>query len=188
VTILKEGAMMKRAQGTRELLVAVGVVAVMAVSASVGTAPASGQGSHDIELCKKLESRGHVYGSELVTSQCVSRFTTADPYVAIIVHLRNFTDSMDVGVELLDPAQTSVWSATYPIRVQAGYGYSDYWIWRVLPIAADEAALAAENPQLAAARLRIEGRPAKERLGEWTVRMRINNGWPLTRKFTLAAP
>ncbi|MDR7419108.1 MAG: hypothetical protein QN178_09370 [Armatimonadota bacterium] len=166
--------------------VAISLVVIVAVI-SFGVSQALGQGSHDIEICKKVESRGHVYGSELVARQCVNRLTTADAYVAIIFHLKNFTDSMTVGVEVLDPDQAAVWSATYPIRVEAGRGYSSYWIWRVLPIAADEAALAAENPQLAAARLRIEGRPVKERLGEWTVRMRINNGWPLTRKFTLAA-
>jgi hypothetical protein len=36
--------------------------------------------------------------------------------------------------------------------------------------------------------VQMSGRPARERLGEWSGRVRINNGPPLARKFTLKAP
>jgi hypothetical protein len=92
---------------------------------------------------------------------------------------------MTVALELHDPEQALVWRAGEAIQVRAGYYYPVYTLWTVLPVAADEAALAAEHPRLASQRIRIEGRPARERLGEWTLGLRMNNGPPLTRKFTL---
>lgn len=166
-----------------------GALTILIVGLVVTTTPQvlNGQSTVAIETCKKVESRPSVYGSELVLRECGTRFTTADAYIGIVVHLRQFSESKTVAVDLLDPHQTSVWKQTFSIQVDPGRGYSDYWVWAILPIDAHDGMLAAENPALVRARIRVINPLARNRLGDWTVMARVDGGWPISRKFTLVA-
>jgi hypothetical protein len=162
----------------------IALVVIGAMAAGI-PAPAAGQSSYGMEFCKRIEPRA---GVGLITRQCGTTFTAADSYIGIVVHLYEVTESVSVAVELQDPGQAVVWRRSEAIQVRPGYYYPTYWVWTVLPIAADETALATESPRLAAERIRLEGTPARERLGDWTLNLRLNNGRPATKRFTLRGP
>jgi hypothetical protein len=116
-----------------------------------------------------------------------NKFTTADRYVGIIVRLGQFDEDLDLAVELLDPDQTSVWTYARTFQVPPGRYYPDFWMYRVLPVTADESALASENLNFPSAMIRVDGKPVKERIGDWTLRIRVRRNPPVAFKFTLQA-
>lgn len=172
-----------------------GIVAgVIAILAAAVLPPEAGTAQTTIELrtCKKLEFRLHGGGSELVSSQCGNQFTTRDAYAGLVIQLRNIRDQVRLDVELQDPDQASVWSRQTQINPPAlatDSFYEVFWMYAILPIAADPTALAREDVRLAFSVIRIQGgKPVSERLGEWTLRVRQDRGAPITLKFTLQQP
>jgi hypothetical protein len=169
------------------VLAVVAAVSLLGLGQTTGHAQAT---TVELSACKKIiPQRGFSPGftDSLTTRECGNRFTAADPYVAILITLRLIRESLDIGFQLLDPSEAPLWAGRAQVTVEAGYYYENYWLYAVLPVAADLRALAAENAQLAAAALRFPGRPARERLGEWTLRVSINRGRPHVLKFTLVA-
>lgn len=67
------------------------------------------------------------------------------------------------------------------------YYFSNIWIYGTLPVAADLSAIANENVRLVPQVVRVEGKPARERLGEWTMNVWTGGGPPRVLKFTLQA-
>lgn len=162
------------------------VVAALALTQGQGAGYA--QSTLQLLACKKLLVRRGVspgMSDSLIPQECGSRFTTQDPYVALIITFRFLSDTMDVGIQLLDPSESALWATRTEIRVQPDTVYESYWIYAVLPVAADLRALAEENLQLALGALRFPGRPARERLGEWVLRVSVNRGTPNTLRFRL---
>ena len=145
--------------------------------------------SFSVVVCGKVEARQVTAGSQLVYSQCGDRFTTAQPYVAVIVELTNVRGRTVVAVELQDPEQNAVWTFTQAIAPPEGQDiiYRKVWYWGVLPLGAEPRALIAADPSLLFHLLTPTGKPVRERLGEWTFRLSLNNGAPGVRKFTLQA-
>jgi hypothetical protein len=123
-----------------------------------------------------------------LTRDCGTKFTTNDAYVAVLIRLTRIDNDTPLSVELLDPDQAAVWTSRRTITVEAGYYFPDWWMWTVLGVAADAAAVASESVALASVMIRVEGKPVKERLGEWTLRVRVRNGPSQSFKFTLQAP
>lgn len=157
---------------------------VLGMAMLVSSPPVTAQGTFTISFCKRLQPQRAIY-FELTYRQCSAQFTTGDAYVGIVVHLQNVETRTRVDIELLDPNQTSVWKTGELIDVTPGRYYPNLWIWAVLPISADPVALGSENPLLAARRIRVEGSPVMERVGEWVLNVRLDGGRPTSRKFTL---
>lgn len=86
----------------------------------VGQASVAGQTILTLEACKNAEPRAHVTGSELIVRQCGTRFTTGDPYVALVIHFREIRDQVDLRIELLDPEQSRVWTRSGSFRPEPG--------------------------------------------------------------------
>lgn len=161
-----------------------GLAACVAMLLTFPTAPVQAQ-SLNLLACRKVIPRGAVEGSELIMRECGSRFTTQDPYVAVVVHLQRVEYEIRLGIQLLDPQENSVWAARGSIRPDPGTSYSDIWIWALIPLAAEPAALAAENRQLVGHMLQFRGKPARERTGQWTMRAIIDSRPPREMKFSL---
>ncbi|MDR7549678.1 MAG: hypothetical protein QN131_07060 [Armatimonadota bacterium] len=148
---------------------------------------ADAQARMSLSACTKAFSRGAVYGSELATRECGNRFTTQDPYVALVIHLENVLEGQTVvAIQLFDPEQTSVWAWRPTITVEPGYR-ATYWIWGVLAVAADREALAREDRRLVDQLIEVRGKPVRERLGEWIFQVGLGRGTPQTLKFRLEA-
>lgn len=145
-----------------------------------------GQTTVTLAACKKLiTSRLPGGGSDSITTRdCGTRFTADDPYVALVINVRFLRDTTELAVQLLDPADTSVFATRTQVNVPPGEVYQNYWLFIVLPLAADPRALAAESPDLVRAALRLPGRPAGERPGDWTFKL-IARGTTYTLKFTI---
>jgi hypothetical protein len=144
-----------------------------------------------LNACKKLilltRDRGPTVGDPIAIRECGTRFSAQDAYVALVIRLRQVVDPMEVGMQLLDPSGTSLWAARTQVDVEPGSGYDTYWIYVILPLAAELRALVAEDPRLALSALSFPGRPARERPGEWTLRVSINRGAPTTLRFVVEA-
>jgi hypothetical protein len=151
--------------------------------ATLAPSIAEGQTAYG-QFCKKIEPKSDY---RLAMYDCGNKFTTADRYVGIIVRLGQFDEDLDLAVELLDPDQTSVWTYARTFQVPPGRYYPDFWMYRVLPVTADESALASENLNFPSAMIRVDGKPVKERIGDWTLRIRVRRNPPVAFKFTLQA-
>lgn len=143
--------------------------------------------SLNLLACNKVVLRGAGGGVELVMQGCGSRFTTQDPYVAVVVHLQRVEYEVRVALQLVDPQDNSVWAGRGSIQPDPGTSYENIWIWALIPIAAEPAALVAENPPLESHMIHFQGKPARERTGEWTLRAIIDSRPPLVMKFSLEA-
>ncbi len=166
------------------------VGAIAAVLVLIGLAPAAAEAqSASIVACGRVEVRQIVAGSQLVYSQCGDRFTMAQPYIALIIELTRVRGRTLVSTELLDPEQNSVWSFSLPVAPPEGQDviYAKLWFWAVLPVAAEPGVLIAADRTFLFHMLALRGKPARERPGEWTLKVSINNGPPLVRKFALQA-
>jgi hypothetical protein len=164
--------------------IAAGLVALMVTLMSV---PATdGQSSYAVQFCRKLTSQASTSGREVATSQCGTKFTTSDPYIAIVVHLRDVRTELPVVQELLDPDQASAGTVQTVVRVEAGSRWANFWIWRILAVAADQPALAAEN-FTPGNMIPLTGKAVRERPGDWTLQLRLRGAPPVPFKFTLQA-
>ena len=143
--------------------------------------------SLDLVACRKIEPGTQAFFFDLRYSQCGNRFTSKDPYVGLVAHLRNVDEHTRVTVEVFDPGQASVWKRDQTFAPTAGSYYPNLWVWVVLPVAAGIDGLATENVRLTASVIRLTDKPAPERLGEWTLRAQADRAGPRTLKFTLQA-
>jgi len=136
-----------------------------------------------------VEVRQIVGGSQLLYSQCGDKFTTAQPYAALIIELTNVRGQTLIATELLDPEQDSIWGFSRTVAPPSEHDifYRKLWLWGVLPIGAEPRALISANPTFLFSMIIPKGKAARERLGEWTWKMSLNNGPPAVRKFTLQA-
>jgi hypothetical protein len=173
---------------SRARFVAVGSLTLgVALLAIAGPLPvAESQSSTWLVACKKLDVRSGGFVVDMVYSQCGAQFTTSDPYVGLVVHLERVQDRTEIIAELLDPDQAVVWTRRAVYAPEPGYLYPNIWLPAVLPVAADTAAVAAENVRLTPYVIKLEGKSARERVGEWTLRAQVNRTTH-TRKFTLRA-
>lgn len=162
--------------------------AILVLTTTLMSSPAEAQ-TFILEACKKADARQIQAGSMLQVSQCGRQFTTADPYIVLVIHLRNIRQTTIVEAELLDAEQASVarFGGVISLPVGQDVYYSDVWIYRFLPVATDLPALARENPNALFLGLDVTGKPARERPGEWTFRVRTNQGPTAVLKFTLQA-
>jgi len=166
------------------LLVPVAVAAALIVLLQLA---ADAQARLSLSACKKAISRDTVYGSEWVPRDCGNRFTTQDPYIALVILVEEVREGQTVvAVQLLDPEQTSILASRPTLTVDPGRIIS-YSFLLVLPVAADTEALARENRRLVNAMIPVRGKPVRERLGEWTLSVGLNRGTPQTLKFRLEA-
>lgn len=162
---------------------AVAVITIVAITMLVPPTTEA-QGSLAVEFCKKVNPTG---GGDLFTRECGNKFVASDAYIGLVVRLRQVNDDVRVALELLDPDQASVWTYQTEVRVQPGYYFPEWWVYGILAVTADAAALASENLRLTAGMIKIEGKPVRERTGDWTLRVRLRNSPPLPFKFTLQA-
>src|SRR3989304_2718442 len=144
----------------------IGAVIALLVLAVWATRAAEAQ-SFSVVVCGKVEARQVTAGSQLVYSQCGDRFTTAQPYVAVIVELTNVRGRTVVAVELQDPEQNAVWTFTQAIAPPEGQDiiYRKVWYWGVLPLGAEPRALIAADPSFLFHLLTPTGKPVRERVG-----------------------
>ncbi len=150
--------------------------------------PVEAQTAVNLMACKKLTLTrvfGGGFADNVTMRECGTRFTTQDPYIAVVIHLQRLRETVDLAFQLLDPSDNPVWVGRRQIRVEPDSGYENLWMFVVLPLAADLRALAAENPELALAALQLTGRPARERPGDWTLKL-VARGTTHTLKFTIA--
>lgn len=139
-----------------------------------------------LRACKKLITEKSVYGSDLKVSECGESFSTKDAYVGLVIHLQDIFGRTQVDAEILDPEQKVVWTENLTIDPPEETRYSDYWITPVLPLG-DPAEIVRGNPGLLLSIISTKEKPFRERLGEWTFRVGLNGGAPLTIKFKLLA-
>ena len=168
--------------------VAAGVLLLLAVA--FPAPKAWGQGANMIlQACRRIELRQIVAGSQVYYTQCTDRFTTADPYIVVVIHLRNVRQSITVVGELLDPEQATVWSLRRSVTPPLGSDiiYSDLWYFGILPVAEEPRKILADNPSWLFSMILPSGKPTRERLGGWTFRVSLNSGPQQVRAFTLAA-
>ncbi|MGH2453654.1 MAG: hypothetical protein ACRDF5_07805 [bacterium] len=150
---------------------------------------AQGQAIMSVHACRRLDVRQVPQGTQVTYLQCGTQFTAADPYIAVVAHLRQIRSRTVVVVELLDPDQAVVWTRRGAIEPPEGSDiyYSDLWLYGLLPLSIDPVRLVAENPAFAFGLIRPSGRPVRDRVGEWTLRAVLNNGSAMALKFTLQA-
>jgi hypothetical protein len=175
---------MERRQVAKGLVAAVALVAVLSINIGTGDAQSM---TYVAQVCKRMVARQVPGGSVMDVSQCGSRFTTQDAYLVLIVTLYNVPDAQTIVAELVDPSGEPVWTRTWTLE-SPGVGSDRYWesasFWGVLPLSE----LSSADPVLVAGRIiRLEGKPAAERLGVWTFRVRVGATGRLQRTFTLQA-
>jgi hypothetical protein len=140
---------------------------------------------YNLLACRRANPRGDVSGAALDLSECGTRFTTQDRYVAVVVHLQTIRMATTVDAQLLDPEETTVWTRRARFDPEPGYYYTNAWVWAILPISADRSALARENLRLAMFVIEVQGKPVRERVGEWTFRASVGGLPARSLKFTL---
>jgi hypothetical protein len=87
----------------------------------------------------------------------------------------------EIAIELLDPEGSTALSDTGILRPKSGQ-MTIYTLSYVLPLAADIAEIRKKFPTSDIIKL---GRPARERLGEWTWKFWVKAGPSAALKFTL---
>ncbi|MDQ7829567.1 MAG: hypothetical protein QN122_02915 [Armatimonadota bacterium] len=92
-----------------------------------------------------------------------------------------------VDAQLLDPEGTAVWTRRTRFDPEPGYYYTNAWVWAILPISTDRSTLAGENVRLALLVIEVQGKPVRERVGEWTLRASVGGLPARSLKFTLSA-
>jgi hypothetical protein len=174
---------MARKSTVKALAVGIGVATLLLLPHEAVQA----QGNTTLLACKQLTFRQTMGGSSLGTKDCGNQFTTDDPYIGLVIQFADLRDDVDVAILLIDPEQTNVVATRTTIKVDPSIRYSTYQIYLVLPIAADANALAMEARQLADAMIRLRGKPARDRLGQWTLSVALGRGQPKLLKFVLGA-
>ena len=177
-----------RSVATR-VLTRVAAAALVLLAVALFAPDASGQGANvNLYACRRLDVRQIQAGTQVNYSQCGGQFTTADRYIAVVVHLRNVRRATLVLAELRDPDKTVVWRGAGLAAPPSGSDvyYRDLWVFGILPVGADASAVSAENPVLLRYVVQVQGKPARERVGEWTLRADVNNA-QTTLKFQLQA-
>ena len=134
---------------------------------------------------------GAVIARHLETRDCGDRFTTTDRYVGLVCRA-NREGAAEAGrileAVLLDPEQNKVWEKRIGTSFPPPAIYGAIDVWGILPIAADPAELSRQmGPILAVGLIRIDGKPARERLGEWTFKVSLTGGEPTVIKFVLGS-
>ena len=143
--------------------------------------------SLNVSACKKFEPGVQEGYFSLRYNLCGIQFTIKDAYVGLVAHFRNVQEYTRVTVELLDPDQASVWKIDRTYEVTGGMYYPNIWVWGILPVGADVAAIATENVRLTGNIIKMTDKPAAERPGEWTLRVRADRAGARTMKFMLQA-
>lgn len=142
-----------------------------------------------LDACKSIRRITAPQSDELLSSQCGRRFSSRDPYIAIVTRVRDVVQipRLDAVVEIHDPDQTLVASYRYGEDVDPDRRF-EIWDVAILPIATSPGDLAAQLPNLQEDIVPMRsGRPFKERLGTWTVRVTVNRqSYPFS--FTLEGP
>lgn len=146
----------------------------------------------EIILVERPLFGGTVIARYLETRDCGDRFTTTERYVGLFVEA-NRSGAAEAGrmleAVLLDPEQNKVWERRIGTSFPPPAIYGTIHLWGILPIAADPAELTRQvGPILAVGLIRVDGKPAKERLGEWTFSASLSGAQPSTIKFRLESP
>src|SRR3989304_2451680 len=140
-----------RSVATR-VLVRVAAAELVLLAVALLAPEASGQGANvTLYACRRLDIRQIQAGTQVNYSQCGSQFTTADRYIALVVHLRNVRQGALVLAQLRDPDQAVVWRGVGVAAPPSGSDvyYSDFWVLGVLPVGVEAGAVVAGNPALA---------------------------------------
>lgn len=141
-----------------------------------------------IDACQAVRRLAAPQGTDLLASRCGQRFSSRDPFIAIVTRIRDIvqTSRVDADVQIFDPSQTFV--EGYKLRVDVEPEGREIWDVAILPIAASASDLTAQMPDFRADIIEVKGgRPLKERLGTWTVRVTVNRqSYPFS--FTLEGP
>ncbi len=163
----------------------IGVV-VIAALVMLGPQPAGAMPWATLTSCRdaRFTDRG-TFGSEIRGSSCGREFSVQDPYLVLIIDVRNVDRDVNVQVELLDPAGAVVDIGGVQMTPPVGSVWSHYYLWRVLPLAAEPGALPVSNPRLGLNPIRVSDPPARERLGEWKLQVSLRPGSTMTHTFVL---
>lgn len=117
---------------------------------------------------------------------CRSEFSASDPFIVLIVDIRNVDRDTGVIAQVQDPNGTSVTGAAGTIEPPPGVTWSHYWIIRILPVAATQEQIAGRDQTF---QNFVVGSnltpPVRERLGEWVLTVTLAPGGTTTHKFTL---
>ncbi len=165
--------------------------------ATVAGLPGSADSAPRIDrlvACKSVALQVHpLFGLSLTPVDCSDQFTTAERSVELLVEI--YLDTMaDVEVTLSDPDQNKVWEWKRRIGPPPGR-YGSWTIWGTLPITANPDEIQRQNPlgagtiraQLTSYQvIRVAGKPVRERVGDWSLRVTVAGDPASTLKFILA--
>lgn len=128
----------------------------------------------------QLESYG-VNASAFHPVLCRGEFSAVDPYIVLYAQLAPIVRDTKIAMELLDPEGASAFARAGVLSPVPGEPTS-FTLSYVLPLAADAKEVAKKFPFMYMISL---GRPARDRLGEWTWKLWLDPGRSATLKFTL---
>lgn len=167
----------------------VGVFGVILVLLAIQSQTAVAQIVVTLDTCKSVRRVAAPQSDELLSSQCGRRFSSRDPYIAIVTRVRDVVQipRLDAVVQIFDPDQTLVASYRWGEDVDPDRRF-EIWDVAILPIATSPGDLAAQLPNLQEDIVPVRsGRAFRERLGTWTVRVTVNRqSYPFS--FTLEGP
>ncbi|MBI3998740.1 MAG: hypothetical protein HY355_06870 [Armatimonadetes bacterium] len=172
----------KTASALRPVAVAGAIIAALLLNPHVAVADIR----VTIDACKSVRRLATPAGTDLLTTQCGRRFSPRDPYIAIVTRIKDVTQPQGIEaiVQILDPSQAVVEGYRLGLTAEPDSG-GEIWDVAILPIAASARDLALQLTDFRADIVQVQsGRPLRERLGTWTVRVTVNRQlYPFT--FTL---
>ena len=145
-------------------------------------------------VCHDIVIEESIYGSFPTPGECANDFTTAEPSLWLFVELY-LDQQVNIEVTLLDPNQQEAWAWEGRMGPPPPY-YGSWWVLGVLPVAANRRSIAREHnvprqvtyrrsSSTATGVVRVEGEPARERPGEWTLTVSVEDGASSSTKFVL---
>lgn len=143
----------------------------------------------NIEACKSIRRVVAPGGPVLLAAQCGQRFSSNDPFIAIVTRVRDVIQipRVDAVLQILDPSQSVVETYRWGQDVDPSGGF-EFGDVAVLPMSTNAGDLARQLSDFQKDIIQVkEGRPLRERLGTWTVKATVNRQ-PYSLSFTLEGP
>ncbi len=162
---------------------------LMAAILTIAMLPVVSEAFASVDLMSCRDVRFESYGvrqAEITPISCGGEFSSAEPFIVLIIDVKNVDRRVDVGTQVLDPNGGSVAGDSFVITPPPAGTWAHYWSWIVMPVAATREELTGKGLSFL---LHVKGLgltpPIRERLGEWTLSVTLVPGSTRTHKFTL---